>query len=300
MQVLEAAAAGIGNPWPLRRERAVELADRFPHAAEMLRLYQALTVVQEAAYREARSAPPRLEEIADFAATRVLPSVVDATVSSGPARLRDGVINVFCSPDLAGLIRRWLQFPSDSQFRSPLGEGQGAGSLTPVETYLARASASPVLEARSSDQEFPLPTGGTQAAGPVIPSHSGSGQSGGICPQCGGLPQLSYFALSGEALVSGPRYLVCARCSHNWVFSRMTCAACGEHHTHRLPIYQEGEYLPHLRADACESCHHYLLTIDLRKDTRAVPIVDELAGLPLDLYAQERGMTKITPNLLGN
>ncbi len=49
MQVLEAAVAA--NPWPLRRERAAELAGRFPHAAEMLRLYRALTVVQEAAYK---------------------------------------------------------------------------------------------------------------------------------------------------------------------------------------------------------------------------------------------------------
>jgi len=45
MQVLEAAVAV--NPWPLRRERAAELAERYPHAAEMLRLYQALTVAQE-------------------------------------------------------------------------------------------------------------------------------------------------------------------------------------------------------------------------------------------------------------
>jgi FdhE protein len=80
----------------------------------------------------------------------------------------------------------------------------------------------------------------------------------------------------------------------------MTCAACGETATERLPIYQEGEHFPHMRVDACESCHRYLVTIDLRKDPRAIPIVDELAGLPLDLYAQERGMTKITPNMLGN
>src|SRR5438477_6970485 len=44
------------------------------------------------------------------------------------------------------------------------------------------------------------------------------------CPNCGGLPQLSNFAVSGEALVSGPRYLVCSRCANNWTFSRMTCA----------------------------------------------------------------------------
>ena len=32
---------------------------------------------------------------------------------------------------------------------------------------------------------------------------------------------------------------------------------------------------------------------------RAVPEVDELVALPLDLYAGEHGLTKITPNLMG-
>src|SRR5947209_8290943 len=139
MQVLEAAVAV--NPWPLRRERAAELAERYPHAAEMLRLYQALTIVQEAAVDEARatfSSPAReggqgggLKDLANYAATQVLPLVVDATVSSAPTRLRDGVINVFCTADLVELVQRWL-------------DGQ---ALPPFETYLARCSASPLLEA---------------------------------------------------------------------------------------------------------------------------------------------------------
>ena len=83
MQVLEAAAAATANPWPLRRERAAELAERYPHASEMLRLYQALTVVQEAAYEEARSTRPRSEEIAEFAVAgifhpRIIPGLNDA------------------------------------------------------------------------------------------------------------------------------------------------------------------------------------------------------------------------------
>jgi FdhE protein len=269
MQVMEQALAGTANPWPLRRDRAAELAERLPHAAEMLRLYQALTVVQEPAYDEARSAAPRPEEIADFAAARVLPAVVDATVASGPMRLRDGVISVFCSADLGNLVQRWI----DQQ------------PLTAVETYLARASASPLLEALS-----PSPA-------------RGGGQGGGSslqCPSCGGLPQLSYFAVSGELLVSGPRYLVCSRCANNWIFSRMTCAGCGESTGSKLPIFQEQERFPHVRVDGCKTCRKYLLTFDLRRDTRAVPVVDEIAALPLDLYARDQGLTKITPNLMGN
>jgi FdhE protein len=120
------------------------------------------------------------------------------------------------------------------------------------------------------------------------------------CPNCGGLPQLSYFAVSGEALVSGPRYLVCSRCANNWVFSRMTCAGCGESTGTKLPIYQEQERFPHVRVDGCQTCKKYLLTFDLRRETRAVPVVDEIAALPLDLFARDQGLTKITPNLMGN
>ena len=272
MQVLEAAVST--NPWPLRRERAGELVGRYPHAAEMLRLYQALSIVQEAAYQNARAAAPAADEIADFAATRVLPNVVDATVSSGPARLRDGVVEVFCTAHLVDLVQRWL----DQQ------------PLDPFETYLARTSASPLLEGITPRPD-PPPKAGREL------EKKGSSTN---CPNCGGLPQLSYFAVSGEALVSGPRYLVCSRCATNWIFSRMTCAGCGESRGTKLPILQEQERFPHVRVDGCQTCGTYLLTFDLRRETRAVPIVDEIAALPLDLYARDQGLTKITPNLMGN
>jgi formate dehydrogenase maturation protein FdhE len=84
-----------------------------------------------------------------------------------------------------------------------------------------------------------------------------------------------------------------------WVFPRLACPACGETGAGRLPIFAEAERFTHIRVDGCETCDRYLLTVDLRKDPDAVPIVDELAALPLDLYAQERGMAKITANMMG-
>ena len=276
MQVLEAAAARTANPWPLRRERAAELAERYPHAAEMLRLYQALTVVSgnlpSPVYGGGQGGG-----IATLAVEHALPGVIEATVEFGPRALRDGVVSIFCSANLVDLVQRWLD----------------AQPLTPVETYLARASASPLLEA----QLIPVPH-------PALPRERGRERerrdAGTRCPKCSGLPQLSYFAVSGEALVSGPRYLVCSRCANNWVFSRMTCASCGESTGTKLPIYQEQERFPHVRVDGCQTCRKYLLTFDLRRDTRAVPVVDEIAALPLDLFAHDQGLTKITPNLMGN
>jgi len=174
MQVLETAAARTANPWPLRRERAAELAERYPHAAEMLRLYQALTVVQEAAVDEARaifSSPAGgqgggFQEIANFAATNVLPLVVDATVSSAPTRLRDGVINVFCTADLVELVQRWLD-----------GE-----PLPPFETYLARASAAPLLEALMTPHPDPPPQAGRESG--RLPTRGGGSLKG-----CSGGPK---------------------------------------------------------------------------------------------------------------
>src|SRR5438874_9488346 len=114
MQVLEAAVAA--NPWPLRRARAAELAERYPHAAEMLRLYQALTVVQESAVQSISSAssgplpPPLAGEgqgggLAAFAAEHVLPGVIDATVEAGPRALREGVIALYASANLEDMIQ---------------------------------------------------------------------------------------------------------------------------------------------------------------------------------------------------
>ena len=103
----------------------------------------------------------------------------------------------------------------------------------------------------------------------------------------------------------------------------MTCPSCGEDSSGKLLVLSEegtssGErgnvvrglpgaaaasavpaLFPHLRIDACESCRHYVLNVDLATDPDAVPVVDELAAVPLDLVARERGFSKIIPNLMG-
>ena len=175
----------------------------------------------------------------------------------------------FHEADFPDLVSRWL----------------GGGELSATDRYLARAATAPVLEA--------LPEIGREIRG----APRGADQR--HCPSCGGAPQLSYFGISGEALVAAPRHLLCYRCGESWVYPRMVCAGCGSEDTAALPIFADTDLFPNVRADACEKCRQYLLTIELPKDPAAVPVVDELAALPLDLFVRERGFTKITPNLMG-
>jgi FdhE protein len=53
-----------------------------------------------------------------------------------------------------------------------------------------------------------------------------------------------------------------------------------------------------VRIEACDNCKRYLKTIDLTKDGHAVPIVDDIASVSLDLWAAEQGYSRLRANLL--
>lgn len=115
------------------------------------------------------------------------------------------------------------------------------------------------------------------------------------CPRCNSLPLLGILRPEGDG---GKRHLQCAFCSQEWEFRRIFCANCGEEREEQLPVYT-AEQFPHVRVESCETCKHFLRTIDLTKDGNAVPIVDDLAALPLSLWAEEQGYQRIQGNLLG-
>jgi formate dehydrogenase maturation protein FdhE len=202
------------------------------------------------------------------------------------------VLERFDALDLRSIIAAWLN----------------GDSLDTFDRFLARASTAPLLEALGS-------RAGELCEGPREDLH---------CPVCGALPQLAYSATSDEDLVTPHRFLLCSRCSASWPFARMTCPGCAENDTENLLHFSEigaleaeatgktvrgadaeikarasEATMPHVAVDACSSCNRYLLSIDTRRERRAVPIVDELAALPLYLYASERGLTKIVTNVLG-
>jgi formate dehydrogenase maturation protein FdhE len=119
------------------------------------------------------------------------------------------------------------------------------------------------------------------------------------CPVCGGPPQLSFLepttAIAGDG---GSRSLLCASCLTAWPFRRVRCPSCDEDDERKL-AYFHADGLEHLRVDACETCRCYVKTVDLTRLGTAVPLVDEVAGASLDLWARERGYEKIELNLVG-
>ncbi|MDQ6917734.1 MAG: formate dehydrogenase accessory protein FdhE [Candidatus Dormibacteraeota bacterium] len=255
--------------WTDRRRRAAQLRLDHPHAEEMLVLYVALLEPQRLAAVAAERDRPAASELPEYVAGKSLPAILRATLQAGPDRLRAAALSRFHDSDLAQLVSRWI-----------------AGEQLPAtDHYLARAATAPVLEVLPG-----LAAGIRRAPGGAAAFH---------CPSCGGLPQLSYFGISGEALVTAPRFLLCSICSQSWSYPRMICPGCGSDDTSKLPIFADTDHFANVRADGCEVCRQYLLTVDLPKDPSAVPVVDELAALPLDLFVQERAFTKITPNLMG-
>ena len=250
-----------------RKSRAIDLAARYDYAAEPLRLVAALADAQGAAFERARAERPSFDALPAFVVRASLPGVMDAAMSAGTERLREAVLTRFHDGDLESIVRAWLA-----------GDEQDE-----TDAFVARAATSPVLEA--------LPALGAHLRGDASDERR--------CPSCGGLPQLAIHSETGEALLTGQRLLECSRCAMRWAYPRMTCVSCRETGGSRLPILADESRLSHLRLDACEVCHEYLVTVDLRKEPRAVPVVDEVLALPLDLIASERGFVKIVRNLVG-
>lgn len=102
------------------------------------------------------------------------------------------------------------------------------------------------------------------------------------CALCGAEPDLSVITPAAE------RHLICARCALRWKFEPLTCPYCQNSDRSRITSFAtpDGQY----RVYACDQCRRYLKAYDGRRATRPVmPIVDNIATLPLDAYAMQRG-----------
>lgn len=176
----------------------------------------------------------------------------------------------------------WTGLLGDYWSNGGMADGDGvsrAGSgRDPLQEFLAHGFLQPYAEFVTAQY-----TAETEESTPYL------------CPKCNSLPLLGVLRQEGDG---GKRYLRCAFCAHEWGFRRILCPACGETREEKLPVFV-AEQFPHIRMESCETCKHYLRTIDLTKDGHAVPEVDDLSAVPLTLWAQEKEYARIHPNLLG-
>ena len=111
------------------------------------------------------------------------------------------------------------------------------------------------------------------------------------CPECGEPPQCGCLRPEGHGTAF---YLVCSLCAAEWSFPRAQCPECGE-----PAAFYSSERMEHVQTQVCETCACYLHVIHLGKDPAALPLVDEVAALAMDVWAQEQGLRKVHPNLAG-
>lgn len=119
----------------------------------------------------------------------------------------------------------------------------------------------------------------------------------GHCPFCGGAPWIGARRAVAEA-DGAARFLGCSLCGGEWPLARVHCASCEEQNPERLACFRSDSY-PAVRIEACETCRRYIKSIDLTVDGNAIPEVDDIASLGMDLWAASEGFLRVEPGLAG-
>jgi FdhE protein len=241
--------------WSARISRAQTLTDRHPAAADILRFYARL-----AAYQQSLAAEWTGDVWDPQLVLEALPATLDWQARSGP-------------PGLVRAVERLRATPLDEWKRT-------------LDRYLAEDA----FDAEDAPQAFvietllqPLAEACAGAAPGRTPRHDNR------CPFCQQQPATGVLRDAGQGT---RRALVCGLCFTEWAFERIVCPSCGERRFDALPVYT-AEEVAGIRVDGCDSCGVYLKTIDASKDGTAVPEVDDLATLPLDLWAREHGYRRL-------
>jgi FdhE protein len=119
----------------------------------------------------------------------------------------------------------------------------------------------------------------------------------GQCPFCGGSPWIA-ARRSGSEADGAERILGCCLCGGEWPFTRIRCPSCLQEDPEKLPSFRSETY-PTVRIEGCEACRGYVKSIDLTLDGRAIPEVDDLVSVGMDLWAAQEGFRRIEPGLAG-
>jgi FdhE protein len=245
--------------WAARIARAQALAVRHPPAADILRFYAQLAAHQQTLAAEWADADwqPSLVLTALPAALEYLARIGPSALADLVAALRDVPTN-----DWALALDRYLaEEPVDAV------DVPRAFVLETLLQPLAERARTLGANASSGHQREPT----------------------NRCPFCQQRPGTGVLRDAGHGT---RRALVCGLCFTEWAFERIVCPSCGERRFEALPVYT-AEQVSGARIDGCDSCGVYLKTIDASKDGTAIPEVDDLATLTLDLWARKHGYRRL-------
>jgi len=283
----------IDTKWDRRVRRASELASSYPYSAEGLNYYARVATFQKSLYAEIQRA------------------LADSSKISSDRPLRDELDLFLLLPHFAGflsVIQRIAPLPL-AQAAESLAQKGPAGWQGAIEEFWHGESELPAIVDDAEQAQGADFLGATypdrllawvflQPYAEYLADHreiaSGDGTPS-TCPLCGGKPVVGVLRSEGDG---AKKSLVCMLCAHEWTFRRIYCPACGEEREPQMAFYSAPE-IAHVRVDVCDTCHTYLKSVDLTKTGLAVPVVDELATIPLDLWAREHGYVKLQINLLG-
>jgi FdhE protein len=249
--------------WDRRIARAGELSEKHPAVSELLKFYQQLVCFQKSVYEQLSSA--REHELTVL--LPYFPGLISLVKSAGSPTLAQAAAALEQAPpqDRLELLESIWQHQVESS--------QLAGEYP----FFSQALLQPYAE-------FLAGMAGLVADGTPP-----------VCPFCGSKPQVAVLRPEGDG---GKKSLVCSLCSTEWNFRRLLCPNCGEENKDHLPVFAAPEF-DYVRIDACDTCRTYIKSIDLTKNGNAIPMVDELATLSLNLWAQENNYHKLRPNLFG-
>jgi formate dehydrogenase accessory protein FdhE len=283
----------IHAKWDRRIRRADELTSSYTFAAEGLRFYAHLATFQKSFYGEIQKA------------------LADSTKISSDRPLRDELDLFLLLPKFPGFLSVIQQIAPVPLARAAAGLAQKgpAGWQQAIEdfwqgdfeTAAAVDDAEPV---RGTDLRDAMASNRLlawmflQPYAEYLADYRESAIVEGTpstCPLCGSKPIVGVLRSEGDG---AKKSLICMLCAHEWSFRRIYCPACGEEREPQMAYYSAPE-IAHVRVDVCDTCHTYLKSIDLTKTGLAVAVVDELATIPLDLWAREHGYEKLQINLLG-
>jgi len=246
--------------WDQRIRRADELAAAHPFAAGVLSFYRHVATFQKGLYWYLQESSA---------------SDLDALLPKFPEFLSE--IETSAPEPVAQCAREWKTRSAESARQLIESHWRSAFAIADPEALLAWLFLQPYAEYLAGHNQ-------TIAQ-----------KASAFCPFCSRKPVVGVLRPEGNG---AKRSLICSMCSTEWSFGRILCPGCGEDRVEKLAIYTADQFA-HVRVESCDTCGCYLKTVDLTKNGYAVPIVDELATIPLNLWAQEQGYLKVQTNMLG-